>query len=122
MATESELEITVSQIEHGIRQKNQLLNAKNKEYVNLVETRAQKKREWKIAYRLKMIELSGEPATTKKDMVNGDRNVSKLEMEFEIALGVEKACYESMKDLRSQIDALRSFLSWHKSERFGSSI
>jgi len=114
----SELEITVSQIEHGIKKKNILLNSKNVEYSQLIEDRAQKKRDWRIAYARKILELSDDPVTIRKELVSGDREVSKLEMKYEVALGVEKACIESMKDLRSQLDILRSYLSWHKSERF----
>jgi hypothetical protein len=119
---QSELEITISEIEHGIRQKNILLNSKNAEYTNLVEDRCRKKRDWKMACSKKILELSDDPVTIRKELVAGDREVSKLEMKFEIAFGIEKACLESMKDLRSQIDIYRSFLSYHKSERFMTTI
>ena len=114
----SELKITVSEIEHSLTKKVLLLGSKNAEYERLVESRAQKKRDWKIAYRMAVLEHKGQSVTLIKDMVNGDKQVSKLEMEYEISLGVEKACLQSMLDLREQIGLLRSFLSWHKSERF----
>jgi hypothetical protein len=119
---QSELEITISEIEHGIRQKNVLLNSKNAEYTTLVEDRCRKKRDWKMACSKKILELSDDPVTIRKELVAGDREVSKLEMKFEISFGIERACLESMKDLRSQIDIYRSFLSYHKSERFMTTI
>jgi len=115
----SELKMTVSEIEYSIIKKVRLLDSKNEEYERLVETRAQKKREYKIAYRMALIEYKNDPVTIRRDMVNGDKDVSKLEMMYEISLGVEKACLQSMLDLREQIGLLRSFLSWHKAERFG---
>jgi hypothetical protein len=118
----SELQITVSEIEHGIRAKNVMLNEKNVEYTTLVESRSQAKRNWKIAYVKKGLELTDVPVTVRKSHVEGDREVSKLEMQYEISLGIERACLESMKDLRSQIDAYRSFLSWKKSEFFNPTI
>lgn len=121
MQGESELKTTIAECEAGIVQKNKLLNKKNNEYVVLVENRAQARRAWRMAYRQGMM-TSDQPVTIKKDMVKGSEEISKLEMEYEIALGIERACLESMRDLRSQLDALRSFLSWHKSERFPSSM
>jgi hypothetical protein len=118
----SELQITVSEIEHGIRAKNIMLNEKNVEYIKLIEERAQAKRSWKIARAKKQLESTDIPVTVRKTHVDGDREVSKLEMKFEICFGVENACKESMKDLRSQIDAYRSFLSWKKSEFFNPTI
>jgi hypothetical protein len=40
-------------------------------------------------------------------------------MEYEISLGIEKACSESIKDYREKLAVFRSFLSYKKSERFG---
>jgi len=118
----SELKISIFDIEHGITTKNVLLNEKNTEYSRLVETRAQAKRAWKMAYVKKMLELTDIPVTVRKSHVEGDREVSKLEMKYEVSLGIERACLESMKDLRSQIDAYRSFLSWKKAEFFNPTI
>ena len=118
----SELKITVQEIEHGITTKNILLNDKNAEYSRLVESSAQAKRSWKMAHVKKMLELTDIAMTARKAHAEGDREISKLEMQFEIALGIEKACLESMKDLRSQIDAYRSFLSWKKAEFFNPTI
>ena len=119
---QSELKISVPEIEHGIRTKNVLLNDKNKEYTQLVENRAQSKRNWEMAHTKKIMESTDVAVTIRKEIVKGDREVSKLEMKYEICLGIEKACFESMKDLRSQIDAYRSFLSWKKSEYFNPTI
>ena len=118
----SELKISISEIEHGIRHKNIMLNEKNTEYSRFVEIRAQAKRFWQVARSKAMFESTDIPVTIRKSHVEGDREVSKLEMKYEIALGVEKACLESMKDLRSQIDIYRSLLSWKKAETFNPTI
>lgn len=117
----SELKITIQQVEIGITKKNILLDERTTDHLRLVEDRAQKERNWLIAQRKLLIETD-ESVTLRKDIVKGDRNVSKLKMEFEIALGVERSNLESMKNLRGQLDVLRSFLSWHKSEKFPSTM
>ena len=117
----SELQITISEIEHGIREKNVILNSKNKEYVELVEKRAQAKRDWRMAYAKKIMELD-DAITIRRQLVEGDKEVSKLEMKYEIALGIEKACWDSKKDLRLQIESYRTMLSWKKSEHFNPTI
>lgn len=117
----SELKITIKQVEMGITTKNIQLDGLTTNHLSLVEDRAQKERDWLIAQRRLLIETD-ESVTLRKDIVKGDRNVSKLKMQFEIALGVERSNLEAMKNLRGQLDVLRSFLSWHKSERFPSGI
>ena len=115
---ESELKITVAQIEHGITQKFHLLDEKNKEYTALVEKRAQAERDWRIVYHEKLISLSSDPVTVRQDLVKGDPEVARLKMKYEILIGIEKACFESIKDIREKISVYRSLLSYHKSEKF----
>ena len=100
----SELKITVAEIEQGITTKNIMLNEKNRDYTRLIETRAQAKRAWKMAYLKKMMELTDTTVGVRKAHVEGDREVSKLEMTYEISLGIEKANLESMKDLQRGLD------------------
>lgn len=115
---QSEIKMTVSQIEQGIIQKNRLLDDKNQEYVNLVEKRAINERDWRVACYRVLLELSSDPVTVRQDLVKGDKDVSRLKMQYEISLGIERACLESMKDLREKIAVYRSFLSYHKAQNF----
>ena len=118
----SELAITISQCEQGIRDKNLELNLKTKEYVRLVEKRADAERNWLVAFEKKLLESDDLPVTLRKEAVKGDKEVSKLKLQYEICLGIERANLEGIKNLRQQIDILRSFLSWHKSEKFPSGV
>ena len=115
---ESELKITVAQIERNMAKYSVLLDEKYNEYKNLIETRAQKKAEYKTAKYQKLLTLGNEPVTTKNIAIDGDKNVARLEMQYEIALGIERACFESWKDTREKLATLRSLLSYHKAENF----
>jgi len=115
----SELSISVGKIEASIHSLYNILDEKQKEYIRLVEVRANKENEFQTAYHQKLISLNNEPVTIRLQLAKGDKLVSKLKMEYEIALGIEKACSESIKDYREKLAVFRSFLSYKKSERFG---
>ena len=102
----------------GLASKNRMLTQKNEEYLELSEKRAQTERTYKVVYAQKLLELKshGTPITIAKDLAAGDIQASKAKFEYEVAMAVEKACLENIKDLRSQIDTYRSLLSWLKAE------
>ena len=110
--------MTPPEIMNGLAAKNRLLTAKNEEYVQLAEKKAQAERDYNVEVRLKTMALrsSGEPVTIITTLVKGDELVAKLYFDFCVAAAVERACLESIKDLRSQIDTYRSLLSWLKAE------
>jgi len=118
IAADSEIQMTIAQIEHGIIQKNRLLDEKNNEYVRLVEKRAEDEKNWRVAYHNALLNLTDEPVTVRIDLVKGNREVAKLKMKFEISLGIERACLESIKDIREKLAVYRSFLSYKKAENF----
>ena len=98
-----------------------LLSRKNDEYATLVEERSANEREYNIAVARKTMELrgKGEPIGLVDKLVKGDSLCAQLKYEYEVSVGVEKACLQSIKNLRSAIDTHRSLLSWLKSEMTG---
>ena len=114
----SELSISVGKIEATIHSLYNILDEKQAEYQRLVEVRAKKEAEWQTAYHQALIS-SDQPVTIRKEVVKGQKEVAKLKMQYEISLGIERACLESIKDYREKIAVFRSFLSYKKSERFG---
>ena len=110
--------MTPAEIMKGLAAKNLLLTQKNEEYLELAEKRANAEREYKVAFAQKLLDLKshGESVTMSKDIASGNKLVADLKFAFEVALAVERACLERIKDLRSQIDTYRSLLSWLKAE------
>ena len=111
--------LTPNDIMKGMQEKNRLLTAKNDEYAQLAEKRADAEYAYNIAYARKIVELkaSGEPVTIMSKLAAGDKSVAGCKRDLDIADGVLKACRESMKSLASAIDTYRSILSWLKEER-----
>ncbi|OEU68437.1 MAG: hypothetical protein BBJ57_02410 [Desulfobacterales bacterium PC51MH44] len=112
------MKMTPGEIMAGLSEKNRMLSAKNDEYIELIEKRAQAERLYNIAVAEKTIalKLDGNPATLIDKLVKGDKTVSKLKYEFDVCQGVEKACLNVIHNLRSAIDTYRSLLSWLKAE------
>jgi hypothetical protein len=110
--------MTPAQIMEGMAAKNRLLTQKNEEYLQLVEKRAQAERDYNIALTHKTIELKteGNSITLISTLVKGDRTVADLKYKMDVAYGVEKACLESIKDIRTQVDTYRSLLTWLRAE------
>ena len=99
--------------------KKQILRAKNEEYRALIEKRAMAEYEYNVAFahRLTAERLDGTPITVAKELTKGNPAVAKLKMDFEVKLGVERACLESMRDVREAIGADRSILTWMREEK-----
>ena len=99
--------------------KKRMLSEKNDDYKVLVEKRALAEYEYNCAFaeRLMKERMDGTPATTAKELVKGDKVVGKLKLNYEVAIGIERACTESMKDIREAIGADRSILTWLREEK-----
>jgi phosphopantetheine adenylyltransferase len=99
--------------------KKQRLSIKNEEYSELAQKRAEAERNYHIAYRQEMLKLKtkGEAATTMKELVRGVRAVADLKFEFDVASAIEKACLESLRNIREGIGADRSILTWLRQEK-----
>ena len=121
MATwKTEINMTPAEIFEGLIQKNRLLGQKNSEYLQLAEKRAEAERDYSISvaeYTLKYKEDYA--ATLIPKLVSGNKVVAGLKFKFDVALAIEKACLESIKDIRSAIDTYRSLLTWLRAEMTG---
>ena len=112
------MELTPGQIMAGLTKQNQLLTSKNDEYQELIAKRAEAERVYNIAVSEKTIALrmSDTPVSIISSQVKGDKTIAMLKYEYDVALGVEKACLQSIKAYMSAIDTYRSLLSWLKAE------
>jgi hypothetical protein len=106
---------------NAIGDKNRLLSSKTDEYGEKIEATAQAERDYNVAYAKKMVTLKmdGQPVTLIPKLTSGDLTVANFYYKFRIAEGVQRACLQSIQDIRSQIDSLRSLLSWKKVELSG---
>jgi hypothetical protein len=107
-----------SEIMKTLEELNRQLWPKNSEYKRLISDRAQAEHDYNVMVAKITLELraNDQPITLIDKLVKGDSEVADLKLKFEIALGLEKACASSIKDIRSNIDTFRSFLSWKKTE------
>lgn len=112
------MDLTPAEILNGLRQKNQLLTAKNEEYQQLVKEKAEAERAYSVALAQKMLELktNGQSVTLIKDLAKGDPTVAKLKLTWDVQDGVTRACLKSIGAITNQIDSYRSILSWLKAE------
>ena len=98
-----------------------LLERKTQEYLELVTKKAEAEGNYKIEFsRQLLLQKSEHPATLLTKIVEGTPSVVKLKYKWDVADGVMKACNESIKNIRSSIDAGRSILSQKKEEMKGS--
>jgi beta-xylosidase len=99
--------------------KKRLLQAKNDEYKELVFTRATAEYQYNVAFATQLVaeRLDGTPITIAKELTKGNRAVAKLKMDYEVQMGIERACLESMRDIREAIGADRSILTWLREEK-----
>ena len=99
--------------------KKQMLSQKNDEYKQLGEKRAEAKRDYDIEYARQLLQLKadGTPITICKDLCKGNRAVAELSFAYDVAAVIEKACLESLKDIREAIGADRSILTWLREEK-----
>ena len=111
-------EANPAEIIQGMSDNKRLLTSKNAEYLRFNQQWAEAKEIYLVALSQKLLALrsKGEPVSIAKDLARGDRNVAHLEKNMLIAEGIMKACKESMEDIRSDQDGLRSLLSWLKAE------
>ena len=107
-----------TEIMNVLQKKNRMLTDKNDEYIVLAEKRAEAERDYKVKYAQTLLTLKGShPATILREVVNGDKVVADLKFKADVAQAIEKACLESMKDIREAIGAARSILTWLREEK-----
>ena len=99
--------------------KKRRLADKNDEYKELVEKRATAEYDYNVAFATRLVaeRLDGTPITIAKELTKGNKPVAKLKMTLEVSMGIERACLESMKDIREALGADRSILTWMREEK-----
>ena len=112
------MDMTPSEMMDVLQSKNRMLTDKNEEYKDLAEKRANAKRDYNVEYarQLLVLKSQGTPITIAKEVCKGNRAVADLKFTYEVAAAIEKACLESMKDIREAIGAARSILTWFRNE------
>ena len=109
--------MTPQAIMDGMAEKQRNLASKNDEYMDFVEIRAKREREYSkiVSEQIISLRLESTPVTILKDIAKGGV-VADMKYELDVAIGVERACLNQIKILTSQIDTYRSLLSWLKAE------
>ena len=97
------------------------LTDKNDEYGQLAEDRAQAEKEYKMSVREQILrhKADGHPATLIPSLVAGHKAVAELKMAMDIKEAIVKANLEAVKSTVTQIDSVRSMLTWLREERRG---
>jgi len=117
-----EISMTPAEIFEGLKSKNRMLGQKNSEYLELAEKRAESEKLYNMAVAEHTLRYKEDYAATLiPKLVAGNKVVAELKFKFDVALAIEKACLESIKDIRSAIDTYRSLLTWLRAEMTGQS-
>ena len=94
------------------------LTDKNDEYGQLAEDRALAEKEYKMAVREQILrhKSDGHPATLIPKLVDGHKSVAELKFAMDVKEALVKANLESTKSTVTQIDSVRSMLTWLRAE------
>ena len=113
--------MTPQEIMDGLQAKNRLLTQKNEEYLKLVKKRAEAERRYNVMVATETFTLKndGQSITLIDKLVKGSKLVSEYKYDYDVAQGVERACLESIKDIREAIGSYRSLLTWLRAEMTG---
>ena len=113
-------ELYPPQIIKAIRDDLGLLAFKTKEFEGFVVKKAEAEKEYSIELAKQILRNKSEhPATLLLKIVGGMREVAQLKFKLDVADGVMRACNESIRNLRTSVDAGRSILSQKKEEMKG---
>ncbi|HDK7160569.1 TPA: hypothetical protein PTW06_002417 [Clostridium botulinum] len=81
--------------------------------------KARAEHDYRVALRkeiLRLRQLENQPATIINDLAKGKEDIAKLRLERDIAETNYSVYIESMRNLRLEIEAYRSFLTWERVE------
>ena len=97
------------------------LTNKNDEYQQLAENKADAEKEYKMAVREQILrhKADGQPVTLIIKLVEGHKAVAELKFQMDVKEALVKANLESVKSTVTQIDAVRSMLTWLRAEMGG---
>ena len=113
-------ELYPAQIVRAIQDDLILLEHKTKEFESLITKKAEAEMSYNVEFgKQLLLNKSEHPATLLIKIVSGMHSVAQLKFKLDVADGVMKACNESIRNLRTSIDAGRSILSQKKAEMQG---
>lgn len=116
--------MTPAQIMKQMVKSGQALQQKNEELKELAIKKAEAEQAYRVALAKRILELKtdGMSVSLINDLSRGDKTVAELKMQRDIAESMYDACREKIKDLRSEIDIMRSILTWEREEYKNSNI
>lgn len=111
--------MTPGEIINKIQACQQALTAGNVNLKTLGVKKAQAEHDYKVALRKEILKLrvvDKQPATLVSDLARGNEEIAKLRLERDIAEMDYSVCLEAMRNLRLELEAYRSFLTWERVE------
>lgn len=97
----------------------QALTAGNMELKTLGVKKANAERKYRVELRkeiLRLRQLEKQAATLINDLAKGKEDIAQLRLERDIAETNYSVCLEAMRNLRLELEAYRSFLTWERVE------
>lgn len=90
----------------------------NDNYKNFGIQKEHTERTYRMELRKKLIQLRAEktPSSMIQDLAKGDERISQLRLERGLAENNYFTCKEAMNNKRSEIESLRSILTWQRVE------
>ncbi|WP_139905630.1 hypothetical protein [Clostridium thermarum] len=108
-----------SEIMGKIQACQQALTAGNANLKTYGLRKAKAEHDYKVALRKEILRLKvvdKQPATLINDLARGNEEIAKLRLERDIAETDYNVCLEAMRNLRLELEAYRSFLTWERVE------
>lgn len=116
--------MTPAEIMDKLLESKQALEEQNKELIRLGEEKAEAERVYRTALAKELLTLRAHnfPATLINDLARGNQDVANLRLKRDTAESLYDACKERIKDIRAEIEILRSLLVWQRVEYQNSNI
>lgn len=111
--------MTPNEIMQKIQLCQMALTKGNMELKTLGLKKADAERKYKIELRkeiLRLRQLEKQPATLINDLAKGKEEIAQLRFQRDIAETSYNVCLESMRNLRLEMEAYRSFLAFERAE------
>lgn len=111
--------MTPVEIMNKIQACQQALTAGNIELKTLGVKKARAEHDYKVELRKELLRLrhiEKQPVTLINDLAKGKEEIAKLRFERDLAETNYNVCLEAMRNLRLELEAYRSFLTWERVE------
>jgi hypothetical protein len=106
------------QIMQKLEQAIQALGQGNIQLKSLGVKKSDAERKYKIALskELLRLRLDKQPVTIIQDLAKGNELISQLRLERDLSENAYTVCVEAMRNTRIEVETLRSFLTWERTE------